>query len=90
MGPNYFDTISSGTGEKISGAGPDTQMIAARPGEIVINRETVNAVGADHFLGLNRLFGGPGANKPKTAKCTSSIWWWICSSCFLLWWYGWW
>ena len=68
MGPNYFDTISSGTGEKISGAGPDTQMIAARPGEIVVNRETVNAVGADHFLGLNRLFGGPGANKPKTAK----------------------
>ena len=68
MGPNYFDTISSGTGEKISGAGPDTQMIAARPGEIVINRETVNAVGADHFLGLNKLFGGPGANKPKTAK----------------------
>ena len=68
MGPNYFDTISSGSGEKVSGAGPDTQMIAARPGEIVINRETVNAVGADHFLGLNRLFGGPGANKPKTAE----------------------
>jgi hypothetical protein len=68
MGPNYFDTISSGSGEKVSGAGPDTQMIAARPGEIVINRETVNAVGADHFLGLNRLFGGPGANKPKTAS----------------------
>ena len=68
MGPNYFDTISSGSGEKVSGAGPDTQMIATRPGEIVINRETVNAVGADHFLGLNRLFGGPGANKPKTAE----------------------
>ena len=42
-------------------------MIAVRPGEIVVNKETVDAVGADHFLGLNKMFGGAGANKPKTA-----------------------
>jgi hypothetical protein len=60
-----YDGIDSNTGEKISGFGVDTQMIAAQPGEIVINKKTVDAVGADHFLGLNRMYGGPGANKPK-------------------------
>lgn len=56
------------SGQKIRGAGVDTQLIAARPGEIVINKETVNAVGPDYFLGLNKEYGGPNANKPKTAK----------------------
>ena len=68
MGSNYFDAVSQKSGEKVTGAGPDTQMIAVRPGEIVVNKETVDAVGADHFLGLNKMFGGAGANKPKTAK----------------------
>ena len=42
-------------------------LIAAQPGEIVINKKTVDAVGSEHFLGLNQQYGGPGANKPKTA-----------------------
>ena len=50
VGPETFDKISTNTGEKIMGAGPDTQMIAARPGEVIINRETVNRVGAGYFL----------------------------------------
>lgn len=63
-----YGGIDSNTGEKISGFGPDTQMIAAQPGEIVINKKTVDAVGAEHFLGLNRMYGGPGANRPKMGR----------------------
>ena len=59
--------ITTNSGSDITGAGPDTQLIAAQPGEVVINKRTVDAVGADHFLGLNQQYGGPGANKPKTA-----------------------
>ena len=59
--------ITTNSGSDITGAGPDTQLIAAQPGEIVINKKTVDAVGAEHFLGLNKQYGGPGANKPKTA-----------------------
>ena len=55
------------------GAGPDTQMIAARPGEVIINRETVNRVGAGFFLGLNKKYGGSNANKPKTAKVQTAM-----------------
>ena len=37
-------------------------------GEVVINRKTVDAIGAEVFLALNRLYGGPNANKPKMLK----------------------
>jgi hypothetical protein len=37
-------------------------------GEVVINKETVNAIGAEVFLALNKLYGGPDANKPKMMK----------------------
>jgi hypothetical protein len=37
-------------------------------GEVVINRKTVDAIGAEVFLALNRLYGGPGANKPKIMR----------------------
>lgn len=37
-------------------------------GEVVINRDTVNAIGAEVFLALNRLYGGPEANKPKMMR----------------------
>jgi hypothetical protein len=63
-----YDGIDGNTGQKVSGFGPDTQAIIAQPGEIVINKKTVDAVGADHFLGLNRMHGGPGANKPKMGR----------------------
>ena len=72
MNPKVFDTgyegIDGSTGQRVSGFGPDTQQIIAQPGEIVINKPTVDAVGADHFLGLNRTYGGPGANKPKMGR----------------------
>lgn len=60
--------IDQSTGLKISGAGPDTQLTALQPGEVVMNRATVRAVGAGNLLNLNRMFGGPNANKPRFAN----------------------
>lgn len=63
----YFG-INSSTGYRIAGFGPDTQLIAAQPGEIVINKSTVDAIGSDTFLSLNRYYGGYGANQPKFGR----------------------
>lgn len=63
-----YGGITNDTGQRISGFGPDTQLIAAQPGEIVINKRTVDAVGSDTFLNLNRYYGGPNANKPKLGR----------------------
>jgi len=60
--------IDHSTGQRISGFGPDTQLIAAQPGEVVINKKTVDAVGADTFLSLNHYYGGSGANQPKFGR----------------------
>lgn len=67
-----YEGIDTNTGQKVSGFGPDTQQIIAQPGEIVMNKKTVDAVGADHFLALNRQYGGPGANKPKMGRMYST------------------
>jgi len=56
--------INSGSGLKISGAGSDTQLVAATPGEIVISKPAVDTFGADTFLGMNEIGGG--TNKPST------------------------
>jgi hypothetical protein len=63
-----YGGITNDTGQRVSGFGPDTQLIAAQPGEIVINKRTVDAVGADTFLDMNRYYGGPGANQPKMGR----------------------
>lgn len=55
--------ITTDTGLKVSGAGPDTQLIAAQPGEIVISKPAVEKYGANFFLGLNK--SGGGTNIPK-------------------------
>lgn len=60
--------INSDTGMKISGAGPDTQLTALQPGEIVMNRAAVKGIGADLLLSLNEKYGGSSANKPKYAN----------------------
>jgi hypothetical protein len=65
---NGYGGIDGNTGQKVSGFGPDTQMIVAQPGEVVMNKKAVNAIGADTLLGWNRQFGGPGANKPKMGR----------------------
>jgi hypothetical protein len=63
-----YHGIDHNTGHRISGFGADTQLIAAQPGEIVINKRTVDAVGADTFLGLNRHYGGSGSNQPRFGR----------------------
>lgn len=50
--------IDRSSGLNIIGAGPDTQLIAAQPGEIVISKNAVDAYGANFFLDLNRAAGG--------------------------------
>jgi hypothetical protein len=65
---NGYSGIDGSTGQKVSGFGPDTQMIVAQPGEVVMNKKAVNAIGADTLLGWNRHYGGPGANKPKMGR----------------------
>lgn len=64
--------VTTQSGTDIKGAGVDTQLIAARPGEVVINKPTVDALGAPFFLALNQKYGGPNANKPKLAKNVQS------------------
>jgi hypothetical protein len=59
--------IDSNTGVRISGAGPDTQLTALQPGEVVMNRSAVSGIGLDRLLALNAKFGGSNANKPKFA-----------------------
>lgn len=71
-GMTGYGGIFNNTGQRIAGFGVDTQLIAARPGEIVINKETVDAIGAEPFLYLNQQYGGPGANKPKMGRLFNS------------------
>jgi len=52
--------ITRDTGINITGAGPDTQLIAAKPGEIVLPTETVNKYGSKFFMDLIRASGKSG------------------------------
>ena len=55
--------VTSDTGEKISGMGPDTQMVALQPGEVVMSKKAVEAYGANNLLALNAAAGG--TNRPS-------------------------
>jgi hypothetical protein len=55
--------IDDDSGVRITGAGPDTQLIAAAPGEVVMSKKAVDKYGANFFLGLNKRAGG--TNIPK-------------------------
>jgi hypothetical protein len=50
--------VNDDSGVRITGAGPDTQLIAAQPGEVVISKKAVDKYGANFFLGLNKRAGG--------------------------------
>lgn len=58
--------ITNSSGEPVSGMGPDTRLIAAQPGEIVMSKSAVQYYGADNLLAMNKEGGG--TNKPKTGK----------------------
>jgi len=55
---NQGGNVSNNSGVNIKGAGPDTQLIAAQPGEIVMSRGAVNKFGADNLLAMNAAGGG--------------------------------
>jgi len=68
--PNIKDIQMAGggavdkqTGMNITGAGPDTQLVAVQPGEIVMSKKAVDAYGPQFFLGLNKAAGA--TNVPK-------------------------
>ena len=54
--------VESNSGVSVSGLGPDTQLVAAQPGEIVMSKKAVDMIGADKLLALNKEAGG--TNKP--------------------------
>ena len=52
--------ITNSSGLDITGAGPDTQLIAAAPGEIVIPKKTVEMYGSDYFMNIIKSSGKTG------------------------------
>jgi len=50
--------IGEDSGVRITGAGPDTQLIAAQPGEVMMSKKAVDKYGANFFLGINKRAGG--------------------------------
>lgn len=50
--------ITGSSGETITGMGPDTQLIAVQPGEIVMSKKAVQAYGANNLLAMNKSAGG--------------------------------
>jgi len=57
--------IKPNSGVNITGMGRDTQLIAAEPGEIMMNRPAVQMLGAGNLLAANAAAGGSGSNTPK-------------------------
>lgn len=51
-------SITSNSGQTITGMGPDTQLIAAQPGEVVMSKKAVQTYGANNLLAMNRSAGG--------------------------------
>lgn len=56
-------SVNKDSGITITGMGPDTQLIAAQPGEIVMSKKAVDSYGVDTLLSMNKEAGG--TNKPK-------------------------
>ena len=50
--------VTSNSGKKITGMGPDTQLIAAQPGEVVMSKKAVDHWGRDNLLSMNKEGGG--------------------------------
>ena len=60
--------VDKKTGVNITGLGPDTQLTALKPGEVVLTPETSQGLGVDNLLAVNKAFGG--TNKAQKAKLT--------------------
>ena len=49
--------ITGQSGQDIKGAGADTQLISARPGDFVVNKKTATAMGPDYFDAISTSTG---------------------------------
>ena len=58
--------VKSNSGVTVTGMGPDTQLVAAQPGEIVMSKKAVDKIGADKLLAMNKDAGG--TNKPTVDR----------------------
>lgn len=63
QGFNKGGKITPSTGEKITGMGADTQLIAAQPGEVVMSKKATDYWGLENLLDMNKIGGG--TNIPK-------------------------
>jgi len=59
-------TVTTQTGVKIKGAGPDTQLVALQPGEFVMTKRAVDTYGPRFFMKINESIGG--TNRPNFSK----------------------
>ena len=50
--------VDKKTGVNITGLGPDTQLTALKPGEVVLTPEAGQGLGVDNLLAVNKAFGG--------------------------------
>ena len=58
--------ITGSTGQKISGMGADTQLVALSPGEVVMSNKAGDMYGRDNLLAMNAMGGG--TNRSKMGK----------------------
>ena len=58
--------VTDSTGQKISGMGADTQLVALSPGEVVMSNKAGDMYGRDNLLAANAAAGG--TNRPKIGK----------------------
>ena len=49
--------ITGESGKDVTGAGVDTQLISARPGDFVVNKKTATAMGPDYFDNISSATG---------------------------------
>ena len=54
--------------------GPDTQLIAAQPGEIVMSKKQFKTYGANNLLAMNKDLGG--TNVPTMGTIQRFLRWW--------------
>ena len=61
-------TIKQDSGVSVTGLGPDTQLVAAQPGEIVMSKKAVDHFGRDRLLQMNREGGGTNEKRVTTTN----------------------
>ena len=58
--------IKQDSGVSVTGLGPDTQLVAAQPGEVVMSKKAVDHFGRDRLLQMNREGGGTNEKRVTT------------------------